>query len=101
MIELHKLTACNLPEAPAITSRRNVVASVHFETHPGSFFHVTLDEKGLIAARGEDQVFIPLHEIVTLVVNAQPRLALIQLVRETSDDPTPSRPRPTDDFRNA
>jgi hypothetical protein len=98
MTELTNLIAtpkADQPSAYSIRSQRLVTAAVHVETHPGTFIHVTLDEKGLLIARGEEQAHISLGALITLAVQHVPRLALIQPMVEAAFDAGQAAPPPT------
>lgn len=85
MKQLFNLTAKSIDEA--WQEPRGVAAALHHELKEGVFLHVTLGTAGLVVRHGEEQVGIPLDEIISLVRAHNPKIGV--------PDPTPApSPRP-------
>ncbi len=73
---LTQLEAKPKPSADRFAEGAGVVAAVHFEMVPGGFVHFLLTQDGLLIRHGEIKVGLPIHELITLALQHDPRLGM-------------------------
>ncbi len=92
MKQLFNLTAKSIDEA--WQEPRGVAAAVHHEHITGVFLHVTLGTAGVVVRHGEEQVGIPLDEIIRLVRAHNPKIGVPDPApAPNSQLPAPNSPR--------